>query len=588
MFDIDSYLRDFLELVSDDHPLQKDWDNVREQMIVHTRGVFPEKLVKKTRPNEPEDIQQYREDIWEPVTTDPINRAIDSLVRTVVNSNYNITYPKKLGEYLQEKKFTAITKRGMLESLSFIQYIEKVVFRIDIDDPNGALTWFPVNADDALLPPSENPPDKEVDISPIYVPSSRIMDVTREVFAFEHDKKIVIEEQKFPAYYIMTKKAIYYYYPIRLDEKNEPVYTSQIWYEISSELSDENALDEVPVIVLGGEIVENDEGYLYYHSFFQGFIAPGNDCLRSKTDDDAVRVRMNFPIIEEKGQLCKECSGAGLVTDKEGKKKVKCDGCGGRGAVVSKGPYSTYVIEPPKSNEEPGFAERPAVAFRHPEIGILEHSNKTWRQFKKDAETSVNLTYIDEAQSGKAKEIDREQKYDKLFKISKNLFGNIILRSLNLIDAYLNPIKSDRKSSTVIEPTNFQIKTANDLIEEVTELKKGEAPAHLILSAIETLNQRLYSGDPTKLKISNILIVWDSLLTYTADEINSLKATTVTAVTDRELVKHINGSSILYELSLDENFLTKKPEKILEEADVKLDELIAKRGPQIPIGQPEV
>ena len=157
-----------------------------------------------------------------------------------------------------------------------------------------------------------------------------------------------------------------------------------------------------------------------------------------------------------------------------------------------------------------------------------------------------------------------------------------------MIDAYLNPIKSDRKSSTVIEPTNFQIKTVNDLIEEVTELKKGEAPAHLILSAIETLNQRLYGGDPTKLKISNILIVWDSLLTYTADEINSLKATTVTAVTDRELVKHINGSSILYELSLDENFLTKKPEKILEEADVKLDELIAKRGPQIPIGQPEV
>jgi len=74
MFDIEIYFEEFFK-----HPTPvalRYWGEVYDDMSVHTRGITPTKLLKNRRPYEPEEIQKYRQDSYEPFTKDPVDRAI--------------------------------------------------------------------------------------------------------------------------------------------------------------------------------------------------------------------------------------------------------------------------------------------------------------------------------------------------------------------------------------------------------------------------------------------------------------------------------------------------------------------------------
>jgi len=153
-------------------PAQGDWVAVRDSMVVHTRGATPTKLLETYRPNEPEDIKKYRLAVYKPITKAPINKAIDSQARILINSNFKIVYSKNIDEYLADTELTPMDTLGVHESFDFFQYIVKKAFRLDFDDPNGVLTWFPVNPDDRRLPAIETNSLTPVDVAPVYVESS--------------------------------------------------------------------------------------------------------------------------------------------------------------------------------------------------------------------------------------------------------------------------------------------------------------------------------------------------------------------------------------------------------------------------------
>jgi len=577
MFELETYLNDFLGIVKRSVPISVEWVKVRDEMVVHTRGVYPVELIEKFRPNEPEDVKDYRMVNYRAITVAPINEGIDSLYRVLLQSNYKIELPDDIRDYVLFHKFKPIDYPGSGERFTFMEYLWRVLFRTMIDDPNGAVVWLPVNPVNPYELPSETPENMQVDVAPTYVGSGQIIDSNSDVFSFRalEDWKLYTSdgERYEPYYFIVTNDVIMRHVPTRVKD-GEVLYESELYYTLNPNDSEE--FPDKPVVILGGDIAKTAAGVNYYVSYFNGFVAPANEAISAFSDDQGVRVRMNFPIIEEKGSKCPECRGAGVVygKDNDSNSKRTCGVCKGRKTIVSKSPYSTYVIPEPSDRDNPEWVRRPAVTFLSPDTAILERSNKTWREFIRDAKNAVHTLFIDEAQSGVAKNIDREKKYDSLLKISKNVFGNIIDKSLHFIQAYREPIPDRRGDIIIIEPSSFQILSTSDILEELTNMKSKGVPPIFVIKAAMSLSEKLYSNDAAGAKVIKLLAMWDTLFPYNPDDISKLKATG--SVTVEQIAKHINSNPIVMRLATEDGFMEEDMATLMERADILLEPLLPK------------
>ena len=587
MFDLITYLNGFIEKVKAGQsiPIQKEWERVRDEMVVHTKGEFPTKIVDETRPNEPKAIKEYRAKIYEPVTKYPINKAIDSLSRVLSSSNARVEMPSDLKEYLSTQRFHIADQKGVSEPMSFMALMSKVVLRLDIEDPNGRWLWMPVHPNQPDVPARLTMENEQISIAAVYVQSSQIVDANAHVLSFKARETGIVTTSNGtqiakPIYWIYTQKEVVKATPSRIKEDGTVVYDFDLWYQYSTAPEGEASdFPQIPAIVLGGEIMQDGNGWSFYESYFSGYVPPANDCIRAKTDDDAVRVRANFPIVEEKGQKCPTCNGAGSVS-KDGGKET-CSGCNGQRVIsVSKGPFSTLVNEPPSNTDHPDWLKKAAIQFHSPDVDILKRSNETWREFLRDAEKAVNLQFIEEAQSGEAKKVDREQKFDMLTKISQNFYLNIIKNSLEIIQAYLVVNPSERERITVGEPTSFSLKTSDDIYQEIGEMGKNGVPAPMILNSIRQLSSKLYNDDPVGSKIMEVLEVYDSAITLTPTEVNQLKASG--GLTTRDAVIHSNGYKVMRLIANDlgdAKFIESDISALIELADDQMDKIVESNKP---------
>lgn len=438
---------------------------------------------------------------------------------------------------------------------------------------------MPENSD-PKLPPIEQEQTQAINVIPFYVCSKDIKHLTDEVAAFVGGKEIVkvpasenkTKDELHDFYYICTFDFIYRYVPYYDIDKKKVMYSLEDWYSLSRTDGEPNPKIEFPSVIwhtLGGNISMNEKGLRYYDSFYGCYVPFGDDCICAYSDNQAVRVRYNFPFTSVKGQKCTTCQGQGKVLDAQGAKKG-CETCNGSGKVIPFTPFGHYMKEPPTSQENETFAASPAIEFYSPDVAILQHSYETWEDLLSKAKETVNLMFIEEAQSGVAKEIDREQKYETLIKITQNFFG-LTGWSLEIIEAYKVTLKDSREGSKVTEPESFSIKTEGQLITELNEMTAKETPQAFIATTSKQIADKLYANDPEAKIIVNILSKWDVLYGMSTTAISSAKATG--GATLRDVMKHTQGYSILTQIAMMKGVdLTKiEPLAIIAMADAALN-----------------
>lgn len=555
------------------------WEEVYDEMIVHTRGAKPVKLIGEYRPNEPQDIFDYRMDVYEPITQDAINRGIDSLYRIISESNYHITLSSNIADYIKQTHFTPDSYNDTSEAMSFISLMIKYIIRVDIDDPNGALVWMPVN--EAGGEPLANPTNKEIGVKPVIVNSKHIYHSSKEAFGWMAKKVWLYEDSKgnekaAPFFYLITKEDIHRIIPIREARTGDPedrvyegvLYQEELYYSLLD--TSGKPADMLPRVIFGGNTVLNEEGYYYYQSYFSGFVSWGNEAIRAFSDNQAVRVRANFPVPEEKGQKCVTCKGAGVVKAPNSTANVECGTCGGFGYVPSKGPYSTYISQPPTGGESESYALKPAIQWHSPQVDILRESFTTWEKFIDKAERAINIKFPDEAQSGVAKEIDRDKLYDMLIKFSENLFNNIIAKSLHIIEAYRVPSFARRQESVVNPPNSFDIKSQKDLMEEMKELSNSSAPTPFISNVAKQLAGRIFHGDKITIKIIEVQSEYDPFFNRPFTELISYQS--AGQLSKEAIPRHNYAYQILREIADEKKdaFLNMSFSEIKAIADEKL------------------
>ncbi len=534
MFEFEKYILNFFKYEIDKN-LKKNWVDVAEQMMVHTRKKKPTQLLTDARPNEEEKITKYRIANYRPITYGVVNSSFDDVFRAVGGINYSIENASE-----QTKEFIG---QNNFDNYNLETYLQKKVLRRDIEDPNGFLVWLP--SGDGLFEENKSPTAK-----PVLVYSEKLYYTDFEnVFSYLSDEtnkiKVGATEIDGKVYYILTKTDFYKY--IQVDSvEGEKAYRLDPVYE--------HNIGEFPVIIMGGDI--NDDNF--FNSFFSGFLAFGDECLRQFSDWQATMVTCGFPIKEKFMQDCEikvhiNRQSNPIPEDEEKFKEV----------VKSKGentmhetPLGMVLRQIPSKNsamDDTLAAEIPSVRFIAPPVEVAIESKASWIELRKMAKEDLQQSLSFAGDSGKKVELTNEGKYSMLTKICNNYFDNIYRKSLIYIEAYLTRKAADSIKISINKPSTFSVQTETDIVNEMTKLKTENAPTMFIAELTKDLAKKRFSGNPLAQKMFEITTIVDPLFTYTVAEKTQMQLSN--NITPEAFVLSVNAygalNKIAFEMSPD-------------------------------------
>jgi len=408
-----NYAEEFLRLPKPD--ALPHWVSEFNRMALHTQQAGADKLIKKRRPNEPEDIFKYRKDNFEHITSQAIIRAVNNLQRYFAQAKATVKTNDDTRTYLKD---------GDFQGLDFDTFINQKVINRMIEDPNGFLVWW---ADGE----GAKDPTKAADAKPIMVLTSEVMHYTRDYFTFKSHEKSDVEAK---------------------DGKEK---TGDVYYVIA--------------ILQGKEIS-------YLTSYFSGFIPFANEALRQFSDHQAIMVTAGFPIREMEAMPCTECEGKGIIRTTTGRGQTKktskstCKSCNGTKMRIPSTPYGILLKQTKKSSvlngDQPEIKE--AMRYISPDVNILKYAGEHWENLLEKAEKSLSLNHIDEAQSGIAKEMDRDNLMAMLERIGHNIYNNIVRNSITAIQTIRT--RGQKVDVEIILPNTFKIRSETDLVNELNSL----------------------------------------------------------------------------------------------------------------------
>lgn len=561
-FDINRYVQDFFNLPSP--PLQEKWVGEYEAVSVHVNGIVPVKLIETRRPYEDEDIALYRRANYEPVTKGPFARFNSDLSRVFSGSQVSVNVNNDdLQEYVEDNNFGGMDLRS---------YWSRKLCKRMIVDPNGVLVrWVDV------VP---NAPNAQVQPQLIMVLSKNIKHLTADVVSWESEERSEILVQTRDGSELREEGIVYNivdkvnYYKLRqYGRKEDASFELVIHYP--------HRLNRLPIDILGGdEVVMTDtrtnKDNVWFQSFVSNALPYANECVRQWSDHQGVLVTAGFPLREVEGIDCayKGCHN-GHITEKGLHDEVTrktCPSCKGRGKVAPFGPYGVLIRRKASMLEgQSGGGDRDMVKFINPDPSILEFGNKTWRDYKADLEKELNQLFIDEAQSGIAKNIDREHKVAKLDTIGYHLY--MVLMKHTLLDfAELMFYGIGEVDIEINLPPTFIVRSEADLTAEMQALKQAGAPFAMDGMVWLEFVRKRFPGQTSTIKMMEVLSEYDVLFGMSDEDIVAQRAGGI--IDDLLVRRHTLAHAALKRLVRERGSEVLNQEKIFDLIDDKVEALL--------------
>ncbi len=491
-----------------DSPMRAFWIKIFNEMAVHTRKRLPSDILLAARPNENPENLKYRLGVYEPITYEPTNTCLDRIYRVIGDNKFTIICNDITKAYIEQKIFAA-SWNDSKNVMSLTEYLRIVAQKRVIEDPNGWIIWFPTG---------EGLEDSSKSIAPLpmLVYSSQYKYSDNNIFIFLSEEKSPLKGDKGEihmdgeVYWFITPAEYWKMYQTGL--KSDPKWEQEMIYE--------HGIGEIPIIIGGGDMNADN----YYESYFAPMLAFANDAIREYSDWRSTMITTNYPIREEFVIDC-EIKAPHLDPEpREGEEKYEKTREYSRKNVFNT--YQRKIV--PKGVE--GFeaylpAEVPGTRFIHPDTANAELSLKSWQILLEKAKQALNLeNNIDQAQSGKAKELDKEDEYSLINKICDNYFDNLLLKSLRYCDALLRAGQVDYTIS-IIKPSSYAIKTEDDIVNELSTLKEKKAPAIFLTETTLDLAHKRFSGNPVSSKIFEVVSTYDPVFIYAPEEVNAMQLT---------------------------------------------------------------
>lgn len=438
-----------------------------------------DKVLMTMHPREDKDLRQWRFSQYKPLTKDAFSQLDDDVLGAIFqDSNYSIIIPN-------ERDAAYILNDGNFDGLDLISWFKQKGYSLMRDDPNGYFVRMPKNAFDS---------GKDVSIGVNFIPSWDVLEKTTEYFLFKKDGYV----------YYIDKTVIWRF---TFDKETNRYYISK---------SDERGyyahqLGRLPIDIAGG--YWNSAGF--FESFYSKALPIADEFVGSYSNEQMIDKEASHPYIQQVQEVCHSCAGDGRI-------QVDCETCPGGVELnicnTCHGSGKTNITPGVRVNVPADQMDRDMVRIISPNVSINQYHRDKNKQLKDDIYRALNLLKVDASQSGVAKAIDQEQKDLFISKIANHIFDTILYNTIRDIIGYRNVVSSNNVvkpyeySFQIIKPTQYRIRTADDLTTEYERSLKAGMPTVARNQMFVDLMDKQYSGDAIMGKKVRVLAYHDIVL----------------------------------------------------------------------------
>lgn len=563
--------------------MYKVFKKIAEEMAPHYLGEMP-KVLEDNFPNEEDPIKKHRKRVFRSISVHFVNQWKSDASRLVMGGRFQIKTSDRLGQYLEETRFSGA---------KFKDWLFKDLFNAGLSMPNGIIVPIPVEGFDA-----SRAKDFEsftvFDFEQIVFKDSELIVLKRK------PKTDSIPYQTNQEYLILSKSIYAKWTPA--EKAGEQGRFTQICAHKFGDLP----FADLP----GHKVIRRDpksgKCYEYTNSWLTYAVGFMDKFTVLDQQLDSTLLAASFPIRVTQGMECPKCEGTKVceVRDEKGALVIKSDGsgecevescktCSGSGEITFS-PFKGIAVAPRSAStaysrndkeEYPSLANR-FIDYASPPTEpinlVMTRRDKAFEEMKE----ALNIVKHSKVTlSGTAKEKDREGKYTELADVATGM-ANVARTLLEIIASirYVNDIEAEKAAIQIVEPTSFDIISTADLRANYMEGIESK-PSLIRYKDFMALISHEFTGNDDIIRIADLVVRWTMGLNLkTDDEVISLMAAGV--VDKRGFMLKTAAFSTLLKLSKANNFANMKDEAIIALGNIEIDKMIAAMAPA-PIEDPE-
>jgi hypothetical protein len=539
-----------------------------EELEIHADGEYPTKLIDERRPAESDEIKNYRKKIFVPNTKPYFTKIFNSLQKIRKSPDWMVVFknelPSKIAKdespenYINKKfpKYTSIT--NWFFSVCFKQYLI---------DANGVVFTMPLEMKTAS--------------NEFYKPYPKIF-CSENVLDYEIGKYYILKEEENTVY----------------TENNQTYSDGELIYVIQSDIIQTfekrisgiyakdtyvNKLNYIPVRHLHGVVVEEYNKCVLYESRISGIVPKFNEAIREYSDLQAEIVQhIHSTMWAIQPQQCGRCKGVGEIP-KENSVPVQCPSCNGKG-LMALNPYEHLILSAPRPGDN--SIPTPPIGYVTKQTDIAKLQEERIKQHIYDAMSSINMEFLSEiplAQSGVAKQVDREELYSFVHSIAEDCVRIIDDVCYDICAWRYMDIESDIDMLVpyIPVPERFDLLSGKVLIDELALMVQSKVdPAIINAAQIELAGKKFNDNRVKDLVVLKLKL--DPFAGVPEESISLQK--TFDAVSQNDLIIHSNiNKFVTRALENVKNFNEMTYEEQMEIMNEYAEELIKPKVQKMPV-----
>jgi hypothetical protein len=528
------------------------------------------RIIDSRRPSESETILAYRRLQYLPITKVPCHKVINSCKKIIKSSDWKIDYStSEVPNYISDENSLYYYCEKIYPGDDSVEnWARKNLVRWMLIDPNAICVVMPLSFD--------------VQNGEMLRPYSHIIQC-KDVYDYKKN-----------SYYVFLSPYVTTYKDKNGKDKQGKiitVVTDTAFYNARQTADDNYEIDEyphnigyVPAWHLGGELKTPDIEQPFYDSYISGMLPSLDSAARDCSDLDAEKVQHMFSTMwVYQMQGCSACAGTGSVLA-QGKQTV-CQTCEGRGTM----PFSPYRTMELNANNDllstKGIPTPPGGYIQKTTTEMVSLMRNEIETCIYDALSAVNMQNLyDEPlnESGKAKEVDRDEQNNFIYEIAYNLVEENMVPIYWFINemrygmVVTNPMEREKMLPKIPVPEKFEFLSDAANRQQLIELLGSNASDDVKQLAEMDYIHAEYSDAP---EVRNKLVIiqdHDPLPGKSIQDCISLKNAGL--VKTEDVILHVYIKSFLSELLADSTDFThmefeEQKELLYEMAALKAQDL---------------
>jgi hypothetical protein len=511
------------------HSYYHDAVELAEELAIHADGEFPDDLISERRPAESEEIKNYRKKIFTPITKPVFTKVYNSLMKIRKSSDWMISFPTNIPAFIAEDE---APEKYLMKDLprngSITNWMFSVAFKPYLIDANAVVLTMPINYDI-----QENEYFKPY---PKIFTSAQVIDYRINEFYLLQDAEMFSYEED--DYYYTNGRRFYLIQPDIFqvfEEKNG---------KVSEVFQFPNVLGYIPIRHMNGMVVQQGNHCTLYESRISGIVPMLNEAVREYSDLQAEIVQhIHSTMWAIQPQQCGRCKGVGEIP-RENSAPISCPSCSGKG-LLPLNPFEHIVMPMPKAGENNAIT--PPIGYVQKQTEIARLQEERIRQHIYDALSAINMEFLAEtpiAQSGVAKQVDREELYSFVHSIAEDVVRIMDEVSYDVLAwrHYAQNVDVNELLPYIPVPERYDMLSGKVLVDELTSMVQAKVdPAIINAAQIELADKKFNES-----KVKDLVILKLKLDPFAGvPEENISLQRTFGAVDQNDLVVHANISKFV-------------------------------------------